>query len=76
MPDPLIPRAHLFGNPNRSGGTISPDGRHLAWVAPLDGVMNVWVAPLADPGAARSVTHDAGRGVRNYYWAYDGRHLV
>ena len=76
MPDPLIPRAHLFGNPNRSGGTISPDGAHLAWVAPLDGVMNVWVAPLAAPDSARSVTRDAGRGVRDYYWTYDGRHLV
>ncbi len=76
MPDPLIPRAHLFGNPNRSGGTISPDGAHLAWVAPLDGVMNVWVAPLDAPDAARPVTRDAGRGVRDYYWTYDGRHLV
>ena len=76
MPDPLIPRAHLFGNPNRSGGTISPDGAHLAWTAPLDGVLNVWVAPVAAPDEARPVTHDAGRGVRDYYWTYDGRHLV
>lgn len=76
MPDPLIPRADLFGNPNRSGGTISPDGAYLAWTAPLDGVMNVWVAPLAAPDEARPVTHDAGRGVRGYYWAYDGQHLV
>jgi len=67
MPDSLIPRAHLFGNPNRSGGTISPDGLHLAWVAPLEGVMNVWVAPLEAPDEARPVTHDAGRGVPNYY---------
>ncbi len=76
MPDSLIPRAHLFGNPNRSGGAISPDGLHLAWVAPLEGVMNVWVAPLEAPDEARPVTHDAGRGVRDYYWAYDGQHLV
>ena len=76
MPDSLIPRAHLFGNPNRSGGAISPDGLHLAWVAPLEGVMNVWVAPLEAPDEARPVTHDAGRGVPNYYWAYDGQRLV
>ena len=38
--------------------------------------MNVWVAPVAALDGARPVTHDAGRGVRDYYWAYDGRHLV
>jgi dipeptidyl aminopeptidase/acylaminoacyl peptidase len=72
----LIPRAHLFGNPNRFGGTISPDGAFLAWVAPLDGVANVWVAPFSNSAAARPITHDRSRGVRNYYWAYDGTHLV
>ena len=76
MPDLLIPRAHLFGNPNRSGGTISPDGAYLAWVAPLNGIMNVWVEPTSKPDVARPITHDAGRGVRDYYWTYDGRHLV
>ena len=76
MPDRLIPRAHLFGNPNRLNGTISPDGTHLAWVAPLDGVMNVWIAPRDAPEQARAVTHDTKRGVRDYYWAYDGQHLL
>jgi dipeptidyl aminopeptidase/acylaminoacyl peptidase len=76
MPDPLIPRARLFGNPNRLSGTISPDGSHFAWVAPLDGVMNVWVAPFGTPDDAHPVTHDSKRGVRNYYWAYDGQHLL
>ena len=76
MPDRLIPRAALFGNSNRSGGTISPDGVHLAWIAPLQGVMNVWVAPVEASANARPLTHDGGRGVRNYYWAYDGQHLV
>jgi len=76
MPDGLIPRAHLFGNPNRLNGTISPDGSHLAWVAPLDGVMNVWIAPFGAPEDAHPVTHDTKRGVRNYYWAYDGQHLL
>ncbi len=76
MPDPLIPRADLFGNPSRFAGTISPDGSTLAWVAPLDGVLNVWVAPLAEPDDARPVTRDTGRGVRIYFWAYETRHLL
>jgi dipeptidyl aminopeptidase/acylaminoacyl peptidase len=42
----LIPRSVLFGNPERTSPRISPDGTRLAWVAPRDGVLNVWVAPF------------------------------
>ncbi|MEG0885280.1 MAG: S9 family peptidase, partial [Janthinobacterium sp.] len=45
---PLIERAKLFGNPSKSGGKLSPDGRWLSWIAPRDGVLNVWVAPAND----------------------------
>ena len=43
---PLIPRADFFGNPSKAGGRLSPDGKWLAWLAPRNGVLNVWVAPL------------------------------
>jgi len=66
----LIPRDALFGNPERAGVQISPDGRHLSWIAPVDGVMNVWVAPVDDPSAGRAVTDDKARGIRNYFWSY------
>ena len=48
----LIPREALFGNPERAGVQLSPDGQYLSWIAPVDGTMNVWVAPANDPGAA------------------------
>ncbi|MDO5611234.1 MAG: S9 family peptidase [Pseudomonadota bacterium] len=67
---PLISRDALFGNPERSGVQISPDGDYLSWVAPLNGVMNIWVAPANDPGKARAVTADSARGIRNYFWSY------
>ena len=66
----LIPRDLLFGNPERSSVLISPDGQTLSWLAPVDGVMNVWVAPASDPSQAKSVTHDKARGIRNYFWSY------
>lgn len=69
-PPELISRDALFGNPERTNVQISPDGRHLSWVAPVDGVMNVWVAPAADPGQARAVTDDKGRGIGSYFWAH------
>jgi dipeptidyl aminopeptidase/acylaminoacyl peptidase len=73
---PLIPREVLFGNPERAQLRISPDGAHLAWLAPVDGVLNIWVAPIGDPGAAKAVTHDASRGIRNFFWAYTSHHIV
>src|SRR5467141_2393642 len=48
----LIPREVLFGNPERVSPSISPDGSRLAWIAPRDGVLNVWVAPIAAAGAS------------------------
>ena len=66
----LISRDALFGNPERANVLISPDGKTLSWVAPVDGVMNVWVAPASDPAKARAITSDTTRGIRNYFWSY------
>jgi dipeptidyl aminopeptidase/acylaminoacyl peptidase len=80
MPD-LIPLPVLFGNPERVSPSISPDGARLAWIAPHEGVLNVWLAPVsaaagADLAAARVVTDDTDRGIRQFGWAHDGRHLL
>ena len=77
----LIPRQVLFGNPERVSPQISPDGSQLAWIAPHENVLNVWLAPVS-PGTgvnwdeARVVTDDADRGIRMFAWAHDGRHLL
>jgi dipeptidyl aminopeptidase/acylaminoacyl peptidase len=73
---PLIPRRVLFGNPDRAAVEVSPDGTQLSFLAPLNGVLNVWVAPLDDPQAARPVTKDAERGIRFYRWAYTNEHII
>jgi dipeptidyl aminopeptidase/acylaminoacyl peptidase len=80
MPD-LIPLPVLFGNPERVSPAISPDGSQLAWIAPHEGVLNVWLAPISladgvDLAAARVVTDDTDRGIRQFGWAHDGRHLL
>jgi dipeptidyl aminopeptidase/acylaminoacyl peptidase len=76
----LIPRSVLFGNPERSSPRISPDGSRLAWIAPRESVLNVWVAPIGPDGvdwaAAQAVTEDTDRGVRVFAWARDGRHVL
>src|SRR5580692_5230432 len=76
----LIPRDVLFGNPERISPHISPDGTRLAWIAPDNGVLNVWVAPVGTSGvdwdSAQVVTDDTDRGIRLFAWAKDGRHLL
>jgi dipeptidyl aminopeptidase/acylaminoacyl peptidase len=73
---PLIAREKLFGNPTRAGGQISPDGRHLSWVAPRDGVMNLWVAPVDDMSAAKPLTNERVRPIRQYFWSPDSKQLL
>ncbi len=73
---PLIPRQVLFGNPDRAAVRWSPDGRYLSYLAPLEGVLNVWVAPRDDLSAARPITHDTHRGIRYYTWAYTNSHIL
>lgn len=72
----LIPREALLGNPERFRGRISPDGSTVSFLAPVDGVQNVWVAPLGETAAARVITHDTNRGISVYSWAADGDHVL
>jgi dipeptidyl aminopeptidase/acylaminoacyl peptidase len=72
---PLIPYDDLFGNPAYLKPEISPDGTRLLYLAPDDGVMNVWTAPLDDPANATAVTRDRGRGIRTYGLCHDDRTL-
>lgn len=50
----LIPRAALFGNPERANAQLSPDGTRIAFLAPVNGVLNVWVASIAAVWAANT----------------------
>ncbi|GHD27325.1 S9 family peptidase [Halioglobus pacificus] len=72
----LIDRQILFGNPTRFQGRLSPNGEMMSFRAPLDGVMNIWVAPAGDINAARPVTRNTGRGVPSHFWALDSESVL
>jgi dipeptidyl aminopeptidase/acylaminoacyl peptidase len=73
---PLIPREALFGNPQKTAGRISPDGKWLSWIAPRDGVLNIWVAPANNLAAAKPLTNERVRPIRSYFWAPDGQTIL
>src|SRR5258708_7052998 len=51
---PKIPITDFFDNPKISSAHISPDGTRLAFLAPENGKLNVWVCPLNEgPAKAR-----------------------
>jgi dipeptidyl aminopeptidase/acylaminoacyl peptidase len=72
----LIPRDVLFGNPQRAQARLSPDGKYLSFLAPVDGVLNAWVGPADDMSKAKPVTEEKVRPVRSHNWTYDSKHIL
>src|SRR3989338_6289890 len=71
----LIPREVLFGNPVKAAPEISPDGKKLAYLAPLEGVLNIWVRTLGTADD-HPVTKDKGRGIATYFWRENSEHIL
>ena len=72
---PIIPREDLFGNPVKASPQISRNGKLLAFLAPDEGVLNVWLRTVGSDDD-RALTRDRGRGIRSYLWAHDGKHVL
>lgn len=70
----LIPREILFGNPVKTSPKISPDGKKMAYLAPLGNVLNVWVKTIGDTND-KMVTNDTNRGIRRYFWSEDTKYI-
>jgi dipeptidyl aminopeptidase/acylaminoacyl peptidase len=71
----LIPREVLFGNPVKSSVRLSPNGELLSYLAPVDGVMNLWIKTIGK-NDDRPITTDHDQGIRHYVWAENNRCLL
>lgn len=72
---PLIPRAVLFGNPEKAAPAISPNGTMLAYLAPYNGVLSIWVSSIGKSDD-RVVATDPARPIRNVFWQADSKHVL
>jgi dipeptidyl aminopeptidase/acylaminoacyl peptidase len=73
----LIRRRVLFDDPDRSIVRISPDGTRIAFLAPVGGVLNLWVGPIENVAKARAVTRVTDRSLGPWVvWLHDNRHVV
>ncbi|KAI8622645.1 Alpha/Beta hydrolase protein [Chytriomyces sp. MP71] len=61
----LIPRERIFGNPECAGVDVNADGTRIAYLAPKDGVLNVFAidrSQISDMSLARPITNDTDKG--------------
>ena len=73
----LIDREIFFGNPEYAGAQISPDGKYISFIKPYKDTMNVWVKGIDEPfSAARPMTADTARPVRQYFWSRDAKYIL
>ena len=76
-PAPLLDRELFFGDPEISGAQLSPDGKYLSFLKPLDGTRNVWVKKLEEPfEKARPITDDTKRPIPSYFWSRDSKFVL
>lgn len=75
----LIPRKLLFGNPERLAPKISPDGKMLSYLAPVDNVLNLWLGEIQEDlnfKSFRPITTYKHKGIGAYFWAKNGNYLM
>jgi dipeptidyl aminopeptidase/acylaminoacyl peptidase len=73
----LLRRRLIFADPERSVVRISQDGTRVAFRAPIDGVLNLWIAPIDRIDEARPVTAVTDRNLGPWIiWMHDNRHVV
>src|ERR1017187_8958191 len=74
---PLIDRELFFGDPEIAGAQISPDGKYIAFLEPLNKTRNVWVKKADEPfDAAKPITNDTKRPISAYFWSRDSKYVL
>jgi dipeptidyl aminopeptidase/acylaminoacyl peptidase len=74
---PLVDRSLFFGEIQIAGAQISPDGQYISFLKPYKGTRNIWVKKATEPfSAARPVSAEAQRPIRNYFWSWDSKYIL
>lgn len=73
---PLIDRSLFFGNPEISGGKLSPDGKFISFMKEYNGIMNIWVKKFDEPFEKAHRLTNLERPSSGYFWTEDGKNIV
>ena len=74
--DQLIPRSILFAEEDKLNVRLSPDGRMISFMAPVDGAQGVWLCPVNDPAKAELLFKQTDAPALNLQWAFTSQQLV
>jgi len=80
----MIPLKVLLALESYVAPKLSPDGTKISYIAPLNNVLNFFVAPVGDIHAAKPVTSKTGRGIQAsdvsgnimYRWSVDSKNII
>lgn len=73
---PLIDREIFFGNPEISGGQLSPDGKWISFMKEYNGIMNIWVKKFDEAFAKAKPLTNNERPLGGYFWTYDSKYIL
>jgi dipeptidyl aminopeptidase/acylaminoacyl peptidase len=74
---PLIDREIFFSSPEIFSARLSPDGKYISFLKPLNGIVNIWVKGIDEPfEKAYPVTSDTERPIFGYFWSQDSQYLL
>lgn len=69
-----IPCHVLLGAPRKSQAYISPNGKQMAYLAPNNGLLNIWVKTLKQDDD-RPITHGI-KNINGFFWAKNNKHIL
>ncbi len=75
-PAPLIPQEILFNFPQRTKPKISPDGRKLAYLAPANGILRIWMRTLGQNNDQVLTSNENSPNFLGFYWQADSENLL
>ncbi|MBP2615528.1 alpha/beta hydrolase family protein [Chryseobacterium jejuense] len=72
----LLDRKLFFGNPEITGGQLSPDGKWISFLKEYGGIMNIWVKKFDEPFEKAKPLTDSKRPLNGYFWSEDGKYIL
>ena len=73
---PILDRELFFGNPEISGGQLSPDGKWISFMKEYEGIMNIWVKKFDEPFEEARPLTNSKRPMQGYFWSFDGKYIL
>lgn len=73
---PVLDRELFFGNPEISGGQLSPDGKWISFMKVYEGIMNIWVKKFDEPFEKARPLTNSKRPMYGYFWSSDGKYIL